>query len=371
VGTNKKPASWCSDTFESVNTLFEKWLHRRCSIVAAGLKKKHKRMRASAFDFLRATYFRWAGCIETLCPGLVNAPPVLSVGDLHVENFGTWRDADGRLVWGINDFDEAAVMPYTWDLVRLVTSARLVLSPRFTTARVATAVLSGYCKGLDDPRPTVLDHDNRWIRRYVEGTAASDLEFWREIDQCPDTAPPREVKRGLMRALPKRTEKIRFATRTAGGGSLGRPRYIVVGKWQGAPVVREAKALVPSAWLWAHGIERASIKFNELSTGRFRSPDPFLEVSGRYIYRRLAPDSRKIDFPKPFGRELSERLLEAMGRDLGAVHAAGISPRKILKDLETRDRGWLESAAQLAEKKVLEDFAAFSGSGQTAKISNA
>ena len=31
----------------------------------------------------------------------------LSVGDLHVENFGTWRDSEGRLIWGINDFDEA------------------------------------------------------------------------------------------------------------------------------------------------------------------------------------------------------------------------------------------------------------------------
>ena len=50
---------------------------------------------------------------------------VLSVGDLHLENFGTWRDADGRLVWGVNDFDEAAVMPYVLDLVRLVTSIQL------------------------------------------------------------------------------------------------------------------------------------------------------------------------------------------------------------------------------------------------------
>ena len=34
-------------------------------------------------------------------------PAVLAVGDLHTENFGTWRDAEGRLIWGINDFDEA------------------------------------------------------------------------------------------------------------------------------------------------------------------------------------------------------------------------------------------------------------------------
>ena len=48
---------------------------------------------------------------------------MLAVGDLHVENFGTWRDADGRLCWGINDFDEADRLPYTNDLVRLAASA--------------------------------------------------------------------------------------------------------------------------------------------------------------------------------------------------------------------------------------------------------
>ena len=55
----------------------------------------------------------------------MDAPRVLSVGDLHLENFGTWRDADGRLAWGVNDFDEAAVMPYVLDLVRLATSIQL------------------------------------------------------------------------------------------------------------------------------------------------------------------------------------------------------------------------------------------------------
>jgi uncharacterized protein (DUF2252 family) len=48
---------------------------------------------------------------------------VLGVGDLHVENFGTWRDVEGRLVWGINDFDDANVIPYTGDLVRFAASA--------------------------------------------------------------------------------------------------------------------------------------------------------------------------------------------------------------------------------------------------------
>ena len=50
---------------------------------------------------------------------------MLAVGDLHVENFGTWRNVEGRPVWGINDFDEACEQAWISDLVRLATSAML------------------------------------------------------------------------------------------------------------------------------------------------------------------------------------------------------------------------------------------------------
>jgi uncharacterized protein (DUF2252 family) len=50
---------------------------------------------------------------------------VLAVGDLHVENFGTGRAIEGRLVWGISDFDEAATQAHTNDPVRLATIAFL------------------------------------------------------------------------------------------------------------------------------------------------------------------------------------------------------------------------------------------------------
>src|SRR6058998_3000919 len=84
-------------------------------------------MREDLFPFLRATYYRWAQLWPEVCADLASAPEVLSVGDLHVENFGTWRDAEGRLVWGVNDFDEACPLPYTNDLVRLATSAWLAI----------------------------------------------------------------------------------------------------------------------------------------------------------------------------------------------------------------------------------------------------
>jgi uncharacterized protein (DUF2252 family) len=47
-------------------------------------------------------------------------------GDLHAENFGTYMDADGRLVFDVNDFDEAYLAPWTWDLRRFVASLALL-----------------------------------------------------------------------------------------------------------------------------------------------------------------------------------------------------------------------------------------------------
>jgi uncharacterized protein (DUF2252 family) len=65
--------------------------------------------------------------VAAVCPELSKGPHILAVGDLHVENFGTWRDSEGRLIWGVNDFDEAYPLSYANDLVRLAVSAHLAV----------------------------------------------------------------------------------------------------------------------------------------------------------------------------------------------------------------------------------------------------
>ena len=47
-------------------------------------------------------------------------------GDLHAENFGTYMNASGELVFNVNDFDEAYVGPYVWDLKRFAASVALI-----------------------------------------------------------------------------------------------------------------------------------------------------------------------------------------------------------------------------------------------------
>ena len=159
-------------SFKDDSAAFEDWLreqcaHIGCEVVEADLEYKHDQMTVDAFVFLRATFFRWAKRIEALLPECAEAPPVLSVGDTHVENFGTWRDNEGRLVWGVNDFDEAAVIPYPFDLVRLATSICLARLSGVSNQDAAAAIAKGYAQGLAAPRPTLLDEQETWMREYV------------------------------------------------------------------------------------------------------------------------------------------------------------------------------------------------------------
>jgi Uncharacterized protein conserved in bacteria (DUF2252) len=355
-------------SFREDNDAFENWLREQCNVVEADLRRKHKRMRKDAFVFLRATYFRWAKKIEGQCPNLCDAPHVLCVGDVHLENYGTWRDAEGRLVWGINDFDEAASMPYLFDLVRLATSAWLAPGIKLSRGQISRAILAGYRKGLADPHPALLDQREDWMRPYAVSADQGSAEFWKEVSDYPDAKPDAKVMRALKQSLPKGATVERFCSRVAGGGGLGRPRYVVVAKVEGGLALREAKALVPSAWLWAHNGKSKASHLRTLAFGRYRAPDPFLDSAflgdtGGFVIRRLAPDSRKIELGDRPGTELSRlktRLLSAMGHDLASIHAASAIGVKALRaDLRKRPQGWLGKAAKTMSDLVESDYRAW------------
>ncbi len=335
---------------------YEKWLRKRCDVVDADLDAKHVRMKKSPFDFLRATYFRWARTIEHACPAIADAPRVACVGDIHVENFGTWRDADSRLVWGVNDFDEAAVMPYVYDLLRLATSARLAPGLRLGRREIASAVLKGYRDGLTHPRPILLDGHAHWLAQFAAGGVGASRSFWKEVEGYPQAEPPADVIRALKKSLPKGAKVERFASRRKGGGSLGRPRFLVIAEWNSGRVLREAKAAVPSAWAWARSEKGAASQYMALADGGYRSPDPALHIEAGYVIRRIAPDSRKIEIAEIQRHGLGAALLSAMGGELGSIHAADKRAAAILPDLRSRDRRWLHDALDAAERLTRSDF---------------
>jgi len=348
-------------SFQQVNSSFEEWLRERCaaggcSVVEADLKQKHKNMTKVPFVFLRATFFRWAGRIEALCPDLSGAPAVLSLGDAHIENFGTWRDNEGRLVWGVNDFDEAAIIAYPFDLIRLATSTQLAPGRTIGGQRTCAAILRGYDEGLAHPRPDVLDEHDLWLRPLVHCPDDKRAKFWQGIDALDAVEPPTAVRAALVCSLPDGAANVRFARRIAGEGSLGRPRFLTIADWRGDRVLREAKALVPSAWDWAHGSLASQSRFANLAMAATRAPDPYMNVTGAFVIRRLAPDSRKAELGDEAGADLREELLEAMGREIGSLHAATADVPAVQRDLRKRDLDWLHAASKIAASAVTDDF---------------
>jgi uncharacterized protein (DUF2252 family) len=106
----------------------------------AAFRVKFRKMAASAFAFYRGTACLFYSDVEQERDG----GPYLDErtgrvwihGDLHAENFGTYMDANGRLIFNVNDFDEAYVGPFTWDLKRFAASVALI----------------GYTKALSDEK---------------------------------------------------------------------------------------------------------------------------------------------------------------------------------------------------------------------------
>ncbi|WP_274557355.1 DUF2252 domain-containing protein [Streptomyces spiramyceticus] len=118
----------------------------------AAFRVKFRKMAASAFAFYRGTaclfyadleqdHAGWGGGNKHSGPYLDERTGRVWIhGDLHAENFGTYMDSQGRLIFNVNDFDEAYVGPFTWDLKRFAASVALI----------------GYTKALGDEQITEL-----------------------------------------------------------------------------------------------------------------------------------------------------------------------------------------------------------------------
>lgn len=341
---------------------YESWMARHTDVVRPDLRQKHELMGESAFVFLRGTFYRWLQLWPTVCSALADAPPVLGVGDLHVENFGTWRDAEGRLVWGVNDLDEAAPLPYTSDLVRLTTSAVLAADGRQmagSVRRICAAILEGYVKCLErGGRPIVLAERHRWLRQIAMHELKDPDRFWDKLAENP-TAPDIPAPVARLLALPKGSTNVRFLRRQAGVGSLGRARFVALAVYRGGLIAREAKAVLPPAAAWAASdAEPMESRTLELTRRAVRAADPFFSSDGRWSVRRLSPDCLKIELDDlPGGRD-DEKLLRAMGWETANIHLATPHPR-VRKDIAARGAGWLDRATRDMVEAFVDDHRAW------------
>jgi uncharacterized protein (DUF2252 family) len=224
------------------------------------LERKYKGMAADAFAFYRGSAHLF---YDDLNPRELPASPVTwCAADLHLENFGTFKGDNGLTYFDVNDFDEACLLPITWDLARFAASL-WVAGPSLKLDGAQRREAIGWV--LEKYREQLLEGRAMWVERATaEGAVRKLLKRLRQRTAATlmkgrvegEGARLRLIARG-KRALPLSPGERRKALailqacdsglyaredfrwqdaawRIAGLGSLGVERYVVLGTRSGA-----------------------------------------------------------------------------------------------------------------------------------------
>ncbi|MFF0264541.1 DUF2252 family protein [Kribbella sp. NPDC004536] len=291
---------------------YEKWLAARIPVVPEDLAVKHKELAADPLRFLRGTYYLWLERVAVLAPSVLDGPQVPTVGDLHVQNFGTWLDHRGVRRWGVNDFDELAWGPPGIDLLRLAVSA--VLTPEVTISpkRICRVLLDEWLTAKPGPAVDLADAGAKHLRALVPKPMRAE-RYYGKLKDGPAADPsvlPAAVRKAVTVPDPS------WHRRLAGTGSLGHPRLVAVG----ADIAREVKVVGPPTCEYVDvGLQPDDLLYGRiLST--VRGPDPMRRIDGWQL-RALSPDVERITIESLRPRAV-ELVLTSMARAAADVHGA-------------------------------------------------
>lgn len=226
------------------------------------LAMKYRNLRASPSLFLRGTCHLFYARLpkEKI---LAASPAAWLSGDLHFENFGSYKGANRLVYFDINDFDEAVLAPAAWDILRLLTSVlvarRTLHLKRGQADRLCEQVIDAYGAALATGKAGWIDRDT------ADGPVQQLLAGLKERKTRAFVA-RRTTMRGRMRTIrcdgehalaatddqkrqvaslidkaavdiehPEFFKVLDAARRIAGTGSLGVERYVVLVEGNGSP----------------------------------------------------------------------------------------------------------------------------------------
>ncbi|MGB7364826.1 MAG: DUF2252 family protein [Rhodococcus sp. (in: high G+C Gram-positive bacteria)] len=131
-------------------------------------------------------------------------PTVLTLGDVHPENFGVMPSADNVPIFGVNDFDEAYYAPFTWDLKRGAVGFTIGAQVegglgRKRQRRVVESFVHGYIDAIEKfaedgnelEHQMRMDNAPKLIRKLIEDADDDDRDEWL-VDRYHD-----EFRRGF------------------------------------------------------------------------------------------------------------------------------------------------------------------------------
>ncbi len=326
---------------------------------------KYQRMQADAFAFFRGTchlfYEDWTQANTELNA----APGVWVCGDLHLENFGTYK-GDNRLVYfDINDFDEAVLAPCTWDLARLLTSILVGASSLEVNEAEALALchccLERYTEALSKGQVRTVERETAvgMVKDLLVSLKERDRQQFLD-ERTKETSGKRKLRidnkrtqavtklerakvTALLEAWAEKQPDSKFFTildiahRIAGTGSLGLERYVILVVGKGSPnqnylldlKAQPTSSLQPYLILpqpqWSNQAQRVVA-----IESRVQATSPALlaalESEQAYVLRELQPVSDRLNLNQWNGklRRLS-KVVQTMGELLawGQLRSGG------------------------------------------------
>jgi uncharacterized protein (DUF2252 family) len=215
------------------------------------LKVKYKRMSENAFRFFRGTCHLF---YEDLAKNnsFPSSPTGWITGDLHIENFGSYKGDNGLVYFDVNDFNEAVLAPVTWEIARMTTSIFVAFDdlqighgqteemvslflktyssilalgkPRYIEAKIARGIVKDFLERVGERTlGELLDgrvsKKGRELRLCIDGERHLKLE-----SELKDKL--RDFIDGWTRNNHPKYRCLDIAFRIAGTGSVGVKRYV-------------------------------------------------------------------------------------------------------------------------------------------------
>jgi uncharacterized protein (DUF2252 family) len=188
-------------------------------------------------------------------------------GDLHTENFGTYMDGAGKLIFDVNDFDEAFVGHFTWDLQRFA----------------ASVALTCWQKALSDS--VIRDLITTFVRAYLD-----QVRWFRETDDDSSFALNLDTARGAVRSA---LQSARLSTRYA---MLDRTTHV----------------------------DESDRRFRENSGVRRLDDEEYARVNAAFeAYQESIPESKRF-------REVAYDVKDIVGRTGFGIGSAGLPSYNVL-----------------------------------------
>ncbi|WP_214888745.1 DUF2252 family protein [Exiguobacterium sp. s142] len=377
---------------DTIATVLDYYDHSIRNLTETARREKYDKMSTSPFSFFRGSshLFYYDFAKVPLAFDTSEAYPTFIQGDLHFENFGVFGDGAGTILYDVNDFDEAYLGSYLFDVLRMAISVDLFAAESGFDSNEAIEVyaetyalaIRRYAKGKDEDVQFTKANTSKAIKKVIKKAEKKQDAFMSERTEVRDEERYFATSDDLIPVSEKTATKIKQAwpeylnslseehrhhadhydikdiaiKRESGTASIGLERYYIL--IEGADEehdedvileMKQAQSAVPSLFLPTHplfedGLSHEGARVIAAQRAMVHSQDPYLgyfTIDGNeYYVRQRSPYKRKVKAKHIKNESSLIETLKVQAEITAKIHARADADANVLE---------YEASEQIAE----------------------